>query len=409
MTLAASSSPASIAAPARRMIQLDVLRAVAILLVLGRHPVVGVPASGLLHWPATLWFNFGWTGVDLFFVLSGFLVGGLLLGELHKRGQLDAKRFIIRRGFKIWPAYYALVLGSVAIKTHQGGLRWALHLYWPNLLHVQNYVNTELLSHTWSLAVEEHFYLALPLLLMVLTSFGRHRNAVRAVPLVAVMVMVLCTAARFILNWNRPYSDATHYYPTHLRMDGLAMGVLLAYLHHFHPAVLPRLARRRGLLLLAGIAAISPMMFVDLENRFVWTIGFNLLYLGYACILVAFVYTPVGDEGGVLGRFFSGILARALAWVGLFSYSIYLWHLSLGRHPVQWLRDHTSLRMGSGADWLILMTIYVVVALGAGVVMGKLIEMPALAVRDWFFPSRAGALEGAGLPNQETSRSTRTG
>src|ERR1700722_19491950 len=95
--------------PARRLIQLDVLRGLAILLVLGRHAIVPREDAGRLAPLAKIWWHIGWTGVDLFFVLSGFLVGGLLLGELRSRGTLDIKRFIIRRGFKIWPAYYTLV------------------------------------------------------------------------------------------------------------------------------------------------------------------------------------------------------------------------------------------------------------------------------------------------------------
>lgn len=388
------TTPTHISQP-RRMVQLDVLRAVAILLVLGRHPVIEPEDAGLLYWPAKLWLNFGWTGVDLFFVLSGFLVGGLLLGELHKRGSLDAVRFIIRRGFKIWPAYYTLVLGSLILKARQGGWLWSARLYLPFLVHVQNYSSTVLqqLGQTWSLAVEEHFYLALPLLLLLLTSFGRRPNGVRAVPLIALMVMLFCTVGRFILNWDRPFNLLTHTYPTHLRIDGLAMGVLLAYLHHFHPAVLPRIARRRSLLLLIGAALVSPMLFVDLENRFVWTIGYDMLYIGYACILVAFVYTPVGSQGGWLGRFFSGLVARVLAAIGLFSYSIYLWHLSIGRHAVEFLIDHTSfLTNFPSAAWLFWLTAYLTIAIGTGVVMGKLIEFPALSLRDWLFPPRASAL-----------------
>lgn len=382
------------------MCQLDVLRAVAILLVLGRHPVVDPKDAGFLRWPATLWFNFGWTGVDLFFVLSGFLVGGLLLGELHKSGRLDVGRFIIRRALKIWPAYYTLVLGSLVLKGRVGGWGWATRLYLPYLLNVQNYSSNApfVLNQTWSLAIEEHFYLALPFLLLVLISFGRHRNAVRAVPFIAVFVMVLCTLARFFLNWHRPFNLLTHYYPTQLRIDGLAMGVLLAYLHHYRPTVLSRIARRRSLLLLIGAVLVSPMLFLDLENRFVWTIGYNMLYIGYACILVAFVHTPVGIEGGMLGRFFAGPVSRALAAVGLFSYSIYLWHLTLSQAAVRWLEGHvTYLNSFPEADWLFWTSVYVSISILVGVEMGKLIELPALALRDRLLPSRATALGNRAL------------
>jgi peptidoglycan/LPS O-acetylase OafA/YrhL len=84
-----------------RLSQLDVLRGVAILLVIGRHPVVEATAAGRIAPLANLWYHFGWTGVDLFFVLSGFLIGGLLFAELRRTGRLNVSRFLIRRAFKI--------------------------------------------------------------------------------------------------------------------------------------------------------------------------------------------------------------------------------------------------------------------------------------------------------------------
>ena len=85
----------------KRMIELDVLRGVAILLVLFHHRVLPGRGTGIMKIPATMLERFGWTGVDLFFVLSGFLVGGLLFNELRTKGEIDLRRFIVRRGFKI--------------------------------------------------------------------------------------------------------------------------------------------------------------------------------------------------------------------------------------------------------------------------------------------------------------------
>ena len=91
--------------PVSRIKQLDVLRGIAIVLVLGSH----MPASDL-------WSQIGWVGVDLFFVLSGFLVSGLLFNEYKKHGQIRLGRFLIRRGFKIYPAFYFLILVTIAIR-----------------------------------------------------------------------------------------------------------------------------------------------------------------------------------------------------------------------------------------------------------------------------------------------------
>src|SRR5690348_5392426 len=92
--------------PTGRSLQLDCLRGVAILLVIFTHQVMPYQGAGVLRGVAGLLHRFGWTGVDLFFVLSGFLISGLLFRELQRDGRLRVGRFLIRRGMKIWPAYF---------------------------------------------------------------------------------------------------------------------------------------------------------------------------------------------------------------------------------------------------------------------------------------------------------------
>jgi peptidoglycan/LPS O-acetylase OafA/YrhL len=92
-----------------RVRQLDILRAIAVLLVLGRHEHANA-----------LWRRCGWVGVDLFFVLSGFLISGLLFSEYKKRGRLDLPRFYIRRGLKIYPSFYVLILATFLVSMHFG-------------------------------------------------------------------------------------------------------------------------------------------------------------------------------------------------------------------------------------------------------------------------------------------------
>jgi peptidoglycan/LPS O-acetylase OafA/YrhL len=124
-----------------RLKQLDALRAIAVLLVMGRH----------LTWNP-VWFRVGWTGVDLFFVLSGFLVSGLLFREYKASGQIRVLRFLGRRAFKIYPAYYFLLILTVTIHLGFGlPLKW--RLTWPDFIFVQSY-RLGLWGHLWSLAVE---------------------------------------------------------------------------------------------------------------------------------------------------------------------------------------------------------------------------------------------------------------
>src|SRR5579871_627813 len=164
----------------QRLIELDFLRGIAILLVVGSHAAMPSQAAGHLNSLVWTWQSWGWTGVDLFFVLSGFLIGGLLFREIKTYGRLDVPRFIIRRGFKIWPMYYVfLCLGFlvVMLKNHFSFAHTG-HLFLPYLFHLQNYDPNGLIdrpreavamftvNHAWSLAVEEHFYLLLPFLLL---------------------------------------------------------------------------------------------------------------------------------------------------------------------------------------------------------------------------------------------------
>src|SRR6478672_2080696 len=101
---------ASTSAAAVRLPQIDLLRAVAVLLVIGNHSAICPPEiSVFLNKITTVWNRGGWTGVDLFFVLSGFLVSGLLFDEYRKSGGIDFKRFLIRRGLKIYPAFWLML------------------------------------------------------------------------------------------------------------------------------------------------------------------------------------------------------------------------------------------------------------------------------------------------------------
>ncbi|HET6250240.1 MAG TPA: acyltransferase [Tepidisphaeraceae bacterium] len=389
------SSPPPKPAHGARLLQLDILRGVAILLVLFRHPIVYHDSQiKNVGWWKPLSFilmRFGWTGVDLFFVLSGFLIGGLLFQEIRKTGALDVKRFLIRRGFKIWPPYFVLIGFAFLwlIFAWHRSVHSALSAIAPNLLHLQNYLGTPR-GPTWSLAVEEHFYLALPLFLLAVLYFarrpGRHLKSLRAIPVTAIAVIVSVTLFRTLYNWNKPFSFRDHVAYTHLRIDGLFFGVLLAYFHHFHADAMARVGRYRIALLIGGLALLSPMFFLDDSARFCWTIGFTMLYLGYGAILLALVYTTPGK--GVVGSFLTLWPNRAIAWVGFFSYSIYLWQEDLSKTPIQYYLLHRLTWIPMPLYWPTLEALHLLFAIGAGALMAKLIEIPSIAMRDRLFPAR---------------------
>src|ERR1019366_6522082 len=129
--------------------QLDLLRGMAVLLVIAHH----YPYYDYLY-------RVGWAGVDLFFVLSGFLISGLLFTDWKRTGRLSIGRFFLRRGLKIYPGFYVfLLITALSLRLHGGR-------FWNEVLFLQDYL-PNFWAHTWSLAVEEHFYLLLPFVLLI--------------------------------------------------------------------------------------------------------------------------------------------------------------------------------------------------------------------------------------------------
>lgn len=380
-------APGHNASPAGRprSLQLDVLRGVAILLVLGSHPAVESSAAGSLAVLARPWQSFGWTGVDLFFVLSGYLIGGLLIAELGSHGGIDVRRFLVRRSFKIWPCYYVYLIIAADLMLGRKGFnseaaRQVGSDLLPNLFHLQNYLGTPL-GHTWSLAVEEHFYLALPLLLALIARnpAGGASPLPRALPAITVAVCLACLGCRLHdVGGSTPLWLLRH--RSHLRIDSLLFGVLLAYLRFNRPEFWRRLASRPLALSTAGMVALAPMLVLgrDDQGPFVMTVGYTLLYFGYGLILTAMTSVPMPLS----------LPTRALSFVGRHSYPIYLCHIDLARDPVQWAVR--SIAWGGAREliWLTTMAAYLAAATLVGVLLGSLVEAPALALRDRLFPSR---------------------
>jgi peptidoglycan/LPS O-acetylase OafA/YrhL len=366
-----------------RLKELDVLRAVAVLLVLCAH----VPSFDWLQ-------RSGWIGVDLFFVLSGFLVSGLLYSEYKKHGTLSPKRFLVRRGLKIYPAFYTFVIGSVLLMAATG-MAIPLDRLLAEIFFVQNYYGG-LWGHTWSLCIEEHFYLLLTLGLYLLW----RRPGIRATPFDAIPKMTLLVAvgvlAARVLTYLLvvPYDFQTHFKPTHLRIDSLLFGVCLAYFHHFHHEKFANFIRRYRLpIMLFSVAAIVPAIVLPVESMFMSTIGFTLLYLGFGCVLLFALY----HSGSRASSRYFGVPGILLARVGAYSYSMYLWHLvvaTLGLTLIRRAYTYASTTLSQGIlpqqlHPLVEFAAYVLASVAVGITTAKLVEMPVLRLRDRYFPGRS--------------------
>lgn len=350
-----------------RLVVIDALRCLAVLLVLGRHlerPTLDVaPALGAM---LSCWKRIGWIGVDLFFVLSGFLVAGLLLVELQRHGNLQVVRFLGRRGFKIYPGFYALLLVSA---WWLGDSR-PVAAFWHEALFVQNYLEPVIWNHTWSLAVEEHFYIVLALVLGL--AVRRPGAAVLgSLPLVVAFVGGTVLLMRIVVWLQQPSVHLL--FPTHLRLDALACGVGLAYGWHCHREAMEAwiVARRRRLLLAAGVLLMPSLTLTVEHSAVINTIGLTANYLAFGALLM------VALTSGEWAQWRS---VRWLAKLGFYSYSMYLWHMPV----LVAVRSMVAPRIGHGPGMLV----YLIGSLVVGVVMARLIELPFLRLRDRLLPAR---------------------
>ena len=294
----------------KRNHQIDFLRGLAILIVIGRHPPIHSDQAGPLSGLSWYWYNCGWMGVDLFFVLSGFLIGTGLFNEIKTHGSLNGWRFLVKRAFKIWPGYIVLMLflstGITLDPLSKKNLIW-------NWMHLQNYMGSCRVQ-SWSLAVEEHFYLFLPAVLILLLKLKR----LSLLPAVAGFIAVFCLVGRFC--------DLKHAHSfSHLRMDSLFFGVLLAYLMNFSPKLMVKITQRRLLLFYFGAGIVGVISYLNLLDWYVLTFGLTLTYLGFGAILLALISTSETD--GIFGRLLFSRLAQGIAMIGFYSYGIYLWHM----------------------------------------------------------------------------------
>ncbi|MBK7860396.1 MAG: acyltransferase [Archangiaceae bacterium] len=351
-----------------RLVALDALRAIAVLLVLGRHvldPKILLPEP--LASVLTAWRSFGWFGVDLFFVLSGFLVSGLLFAEYRRDGAVRPGRFLLRRGFKIYPGFY-LLLGVTWLWL---GARISGRLFLFEALFVQNYFGF-VWNHTWSLAIEEHFYFGLALLVWLVCRRSKAEDPFRWLPIATGVIAVLEIVLRALAFSSDPKADLL--LPTHLRIDALLFGVLISYGWAWHrPGLETFVAKYGSSVLLVSLALLMPSVLRPLESDgVVNTLGLTTNYLGFGGLtLLAVANAP---------RLERNVVLRALARVGAYSYSIYLWHM-----PVWVLSKNLFSRHGGQP---VVIAAYFAGSLLIGVLAAVLIEYPILRVRDRLLPSR---------------------
>jgi peptidoglycan/LPS O-acetylase OafA/YrhL len=282
-----------------RNVSLDLLRAIAILMVFTGHTVLSYGAPSHLV-PLQL----GGTGVDLFFVLSGWLIGYQLFKELKKHNNIDIKRFWIRRWFRTLPAYYAVLTLTIAQQylTKDNVVFPIEHLFF-----IQNYKeNLSLFTISWSLCVEEQFYLFIAPFVVLLTKVSNNKRT-----LLLIILMLLPSIFR-ALNW---YQDTAE---THVRWDCCVMGVLLANIYYNHTALWEKLLK-----IATPLASLSLVIYLSFYY-------FKWFPIGYmfepSKLLLAFMFGSWILWANNTHVTFYKPLNSIIYYISTRSYAIYLLH-----------------------------------------------------------------------------------
>ena len=293
--------------------ELDGLRGIAVILVMLSHS--GIARGGFI-------------GVDIFFVLSGFLITALLLEEYDREGHVNLKKFYIRRALRLLPALYLLlaVFAVFALVTKQGhdltkAARSALFcfLYVADYAKALGFTTLGELGHIWSLAVEEQFYLVWPLLLICMLKLVSRRKT-----LGVIVLLIAGIAVQRSLLWDGSEQKATRIsFAFDTRMDALLVGCAIGLLAEWgHLAVSRggvRLLRALGLVCIAPLAVKAASNPGILDSR----------GLAYTSLLIQALLIGVVVAGVLVSpqtKVVRVLKIPALVWVGRVSYGLYLWH-----------------------------------------------------------------------------------
>lgn len=361
---------------------LDHLRTMAILFVFLFHYFI--LSGGEPGWlPGVA--KFGWTGVDLFFVLSGFLISSQLFFQIKNNKGLSLKTFFLKRFFRIIPAYWVTVAIYFCIPFFRE--KESLPPLWKFLSFTQNLgLNLKdqgTFSHAWSLCVEEHFYFFLPMILVLVISLKLFKKA--------YWLLIAFFIAGFVLrifsydHLYLPKQEAAHafmhwykyiYYPTYNRLDGLLTGICIAAVYVFRPVLWNKLTRYGNQLIMLSLLVLTGAYFlcIEQESRAASVFGFTLVSLGYGFLVMAAI-----SPTSLLYQWNS----RVTSSVAMLSYSIYLTHKGVIHITHQLL---APLHAGSN----LMLFVSIITSIAAAFMMNKVIEKPFLKWRQQIL-SRASA------------------
>lgn len=341
--------------------KLDALRAIAALMVLAVH-----------YLQTKNIFSYGGNGVQIFFVISGFLITSILLSQ--KNSSLEPKpkligSFIVKRALRLFPVYYLFLFVLLFLHLKGGlwlcdkGEMWHYFTYTQNFLFIAKGTQSPLLFHTWSLAVEEQFYLLWPMIIFLIP-----RKAEFPV-LLSIFFSGILAKIYFINFYSCP---GTIKGLTLLYFDTLGAGALLAYfIHYKKEAVLSFLEKYADIIFFIGLISSATLTMAAVNDAF-------FLPLTIMIMATALVYIAAHKEKSVLDPILKlGILSR----IGKISYGLYLFH-----KPVPFFFNYIYAKTGFPLiqNWVVLAFIYFAIALLIATLSYRFFEKPILALKEKF-------------------------
>jgi len=340
-----------------RYASLDLIRAIAIGMIIICHSIQMLPVAPQV---VRNFGRFGQYGIDVFFVLSGFLVGRLFWQESKAKGKVDVFRFYMRRAMRTMPPYFvALVLSYLAVKQQRDQ-----EFLWQYLFFLQNYLHEiPFFLISWSLCIEEHFYLFLPIFLTLIHKRLNATNTLMLIFLLALLPLVLRNI------YGRGQDIHTFGYlvtATHFRFEGLLMGVGMAYVVENYQGVQVSILYRR----LIYLITTGFLLFSYLYNpRFMYHWGYTIMaaLLSMTLLLLYFESSFLTKEIKIIKR------------IAISSYSVYLTH-ALSIHAALKASQWLNVDWPVGIWLLMLLTIA-----GSGMVFYHVVEKPSIRLRNQLF------------------------
>ncbi len=346
---------------------MDVLRTLAILLVVIFHGLLLVPNfPGKVY----LFFLFGYLGVELFFVLSGFLIGTILIHRTDKNTPFsfqDVLHFWIRRWFRTLPNYLLFLAINIIIVSYC--LQTAQYSF-PYFVFLQNFAWPcgQLMPESWSLAVEEWFYLTIPILMFVFTKFSDKRRY-------SVLVCILCYILFFSAIRFSVFADQSLDWDSGIRkvvmprLDAIGYGVLIAYLINYYPNYLRSISKKMICLALLLTLILSVFYCHGLETEFA-SYFYRTAFFSIVSISLSMVIPFLKNMKCKNDR-----VRYTITHISIISYSMYLVHYSIAMLLSKYLLNHSI-------SWMLSYVCYIVVTVALSTISYKYYEKPTTDIRE---------------------------